>query len=42
MTIIYGVIIFAGIISTLSLCRAAGRADKCIDDMEINGQKKDW
>lgn len=40
MTIIYGVLIFAGIVSTLSLCKAAGRADKCIDD--IQGEKKEW
>jgi hypothetical protein len=39
MAIIYGVLVFAGIVSTLSLCKAASRADKCIDDMNLKGRK---
>lgn len=33
MTIVYSALILAGITCVLSLCRAAGRADKCIDEM---------
>lgn len=33
MTIVYGMLILAGITGVLSLCRAAGRADECIEDM---------
>jgi hypothetical protein len=39
MIIVYGVLILAGITGVLSLCKAAGRADECIDDMTVG--KKD-